>query len=63
MTQLELRRHAKDLAAAHEARETTKEELDKVQAENAKLKRELERLKKGSSARKSVKKRAAGKRK
>jgi hypothetical protein len=46
MTQLELRRHAKELAAAHEARETTKDELDKAQAENAKLKRELEKLKK-----------------
>jgi two-component system cell cycle sensor histidine kinase/response regulator CckA len=45
MTQLELRRHAKDLTEAHKAREATKEELDKVQAENAKLKRELEKLK------------------
>jgi two-component system, cell cycle sensor histidine kinase and response regulator CckA len=47
MTQLELRRHARELAAAHEARETTSEELEKAQAENAKLKRELEKLKKG----------------
>src|SRR5215475_54446 len=45
MTQLELRRHSKDLTEAHKAREATKEELDKVQAENAKLKRELEKLK------------------
>jgi len=43
---LELRRHANDLAVAHKAREGTREELDKVQAENAKLKRELAKLKK-----------------
>jgi two-component system cell cycle sensor histidine kinase/response regulator CckA len=56
MTQLELRRHAKDLTEAHKAREATKEELDKVQAENAKLKRELEKLKgKTDSPRKSAK--------
>jgi GAF domain-containing protein len=56
MTQLELRRHAKDLTEAHEAREATKEELDKVQAENAKLKRELETLKgKTQSPRRSAK--------
>lgn len=57
MTQLELRRHAKDLAAAHKAREATKEELDKAQAENAKLKQELEKLKKGTSPRKPAKRR------
>lgn len=57
MTQLELRRHAKDLAEAHKAREATRDELDKVQAENAKLKKELERLKKGSAPRKLAKKR------
>lgn len=57
MTQLELRRHAKDLAAAHKAREATREELDKAQAENAKLKRELEKLKKGTSPRKPAKRR------
>ena len=56
MTQLELRRHAKDLAEAHKARETTKVELDKAQAENARLRSELEKLKKGSTARKSAKK-------
>lgn len=50
MTQLELRRHAKDLAEAHKAREATREELDRAQAENAKLKRELETLKKDSAA-------------
>jgi GAF domain-containing protein len=58
MTQLELRRHAKDLADAHKAREATKDELDKVQAENAKLKKQLEKLKKGSvPSRKLVKRR------
>lgn len=56
MTQLELRRHAKDLAEAQKAKETTRDELEKVQAENAKLKRELEKLKgKKAPARKSVK--------
>src|SRR6201995_5437951 len=50
MTQLELRRHTKELTAAHEARDTTKEELEKALAENAKLKRELEKLKKAKSA-------------
>ena len=54
MTQLELRRHAKELAEAHKAREATKEELDKSQAENEKLKRELEKFKKGNSARKAA---------
>jgi GAF domain-containing protein len=52
MTQLELRRHAKELAAAHEAREDTNEELEKAQAENAKLKRELEKLKKAKPVKK-----------
>jgi len=55
ITQLELRRHAKELAEAHKAREATKDELDKAQAENAKLKRELEKFKKSSSARKPAK--------
>jgi len=49
MMQLELRRHAKDLNEAHKAREATREELDQVQAENAKLKRELVTLKNGKS--------------
>jgi GAF domain-containing protein len=57
MTQLELRRHAKDLAEAHKAREATKDELDKVQAENTKLKKQLEKLKKGSAPQKLAKKR------
>jgi GAF domain-containing protein len=56
MMQLELRRHAKDLTEAHKAREATKDELDKVQAENAKLKRELAKFKNGKPARKTVKK-------
>ena len=55
MTQLELRRHAKDLAEAHKSREATKDELDKAQAENEKLKRELAKLKKGSATRKAPK--------
>jgi GAF domain-containing protein len=57
MTQLELRRHTRELAEAHQARESTEGELDKVQIENAKLKRELEKLKKGKPAKKSARKR------
>jgi len=56
MMQLELRRHAKDLNEAHESKEATRGELDKVQAENVKLKRELVTLKNGKPARKAVKK-------
>jgi two-component system, cell cycle sensor histidine kinase and response regulator CckA len=52
MTQLELRRHSKELHEAHEAKDATREELDKVKAENAKLKRELEKLGKSKPARK-----------
>ena len=63
MTQLELRRHSKELSEAHKAKEATKEELDKVQAENVKLKRELEKLKKGKPAKKVVKKPKAARRK
>src|SRR3954470_21908238 len=56
MTQLEVRRHAKDATEARQAREATREELDKAHAENAKLKRELEKLKaKTKSPRKSAK--------
>lgn len=62
MTQLELRRHAKELAEAHKAREATKEELDKSQAENARLKRELKKFKKNSSPRKAAKGRRTPKR-
>jgi hypothetical protein len=55
MTQLELRRHAKELNAAHEAKDSTHDELTKVKAENAKLKRELEKFKKAKPARKIAK--------
>ena len=56
MTQLELRRHSKELNEAHKAKEATKEELDKVQAENAKLKREIEKLKNAKLPKKAAKK-------
>jgi two-component system, cell cycle sensor histidine kinase and response regulator CckA len=55
MTQLELRRHAKELNEAHQAKKTTNGELDKLQAENAKLKRELDKLKKAKPAKKIAK--------
>jgi two-component system, cell cycle sensor histidine kinase and response regulator CckA len=45
MMQLELRRHAKELNEANKAKDATRDELEKVKAENAKLKRELEKLK------------------
>lgn len=45
MTQLEIRRHSGELADAHKAREATKEELDKANAEVNALKRELAELK------------------
>src|SRR5437868_529104 len=51
MTQLEVRRHAKDLHEARKAEKATNGELGKLQTENAKLKRELEKLKSGKSAR------------
>jgi GAF domain-containing protein len=41
MTQLELRRHAGELAEAHKARAASYDELGKARAEIAKLKREL----------------------
>jgi len=41
MTQLELRRHARELAVAHKAREAADGELKRAQAEIAKLKRQL----------------------
>lgn len=47
MTQLELRRHARELADAHKAREATREELDQANAQIEKLKSELARLKDG----------------
>ena len=52
MTQLELRRHAKELAEVHQAKEETSEELEQLRAENAKLKRELEKLKKAKPVKK-----------
>jgi GAF domain-containing protein len=45
MTQLELRRHARELAEARQAREEAKDELAEARAEVAQLKRELARLK------------------
>src|SRR5436189_642995 len=45
MMQLELRRHARDLAEAHKAREATHGELEKERAKVARLERELSRLK------------------
>jgi len=45
MTQLELRRHARELADAHKAREATHSELEKERAKVAQLERELARLK------------------
>jgi two-component system cell cycle sensor histidine kinase/response regulator CckA len=54
MTQLELRRHSKELHETHEAKDEIREELEKVRAENTKLKRELEKLKSNKPARKST---------
>jgi GAF domain-containing protein len=45
MTQLELRRHARELAVARQAHEEAHDELGKARAEVAALKRELEKLK------------------
>lgn len=55
MTQLELRRHAKELHEVSEAKDATSDELAKVKEENAKLKRELEKYKKAKPARKVAK--------
>jgi hypothetical protein len=49
MTQLELRRHAHELADAHKAREASRDELDQAIAEIAALKSELAKLKVGRS--------------
>jgi GAF domain-containing protein len=57
MTQLELRRHASELAKVNDAHETANDELEKARVEIAKLKREVERLKGKGSAKKTVKKR------
>ena len=51
MTQLELRRHAHELAAAHKAREATRDELDKANAEIERLQRQLSDLKPKPAAR------------
>ena len=45
MTQLELRRHTRELARAHEAGETAKKELKLAKTEIARLKKELARAK------------------
>jgi len=45
MTQLELRRHANELAKAHEHRDEIKKELEQVKADLAKAHRELEKHK------------------
>lgn len=45
MTQLELRRHSRELARAHEEREEIQSELKKAHAELAKVRRELEKHK------------------
>ncbi len=45
MTQLELRRHARELAEARKVRKATRDELEKAQAEVTALKRELARFK------------------
>jgi two-component system cell cycle sensor histidine kinase/response regulator CckA len=58
MIQLELRRHARQLADAHKARDTTRDELAKAGAEVARLKRKLAKLK---SERKAARSKAAGK--
>jgi GAF domain-containing protein len=47
MTQLELRRHARELAEAHKAREATHSELEKERAKVARLERELAKFKGG----------------
>lgn len=49
MTQLELRRHARELARAHEAREHVQSELKKAHAELAKVRRELDKHRTTSS--------------
>jgi hypothetical protein len=41
MTQLELRRHARELAEAQKVRQAARDELEKARAEVAKLKRQL----------------------
>lgn len=50
MTQLELRRHARELAAARQAGDTTQEQLAAARTELAETRRELARLKTRSKA-------------
>src|SRR6185295_6645069 len=50
MTQLELRRHARELADAHKARANTHNELEEARAEVGNLRRELAELKKKNPA-------------
>ena len=52
MTQLELRRHSRELARAHQAHEQVESELKKAHAELTKVRRELEKHKTKSSSRK-----------
>lgn len=58
VTQLELRRHAKELAVAKESHETANDELEKVRCENTKLKREVAKLKSKRVPTKVVKRKA-----
>lgn len=51
MTQLELRRHSRELARAHEAHEQVESELKKAHAELARVRRELAKHKTKSSSR------------
>ncbi|HWC61528.1 MAG TPA: GAF domain-containing protein [Verrucomicrobiae bacterium] len=53
MMQLELRRHARELHEAHQIKDATKDELSRVQAENGKLKRKLEKLKSKPAAKRT----------
>jgi GAF domain-containing protein len=56
MTQLELRRHTRELAEARKSSEAADDELSKARAEVAKLRRELAALKPKSSRRKARRK-------
>jgi GAF domain-containing protein len=53
MTQLELRRHSRELTRAHEAHGELQSELKKAQAELANARRELEKHKSKPSAKRS----------
>lgn len=58
MSQLELRRHARELAAAHEAHSAVNDELEKTREECAALKRQLAELKSNGGAKKKPAKKA-----